>query len=71
MLESMVGGNLGLVFLINLTFVCSTQIVSSLELEKAEFFLGSVTNAVVSQLMILLRERGLQLIRDSPDEIKV
>ncbi|XP_048127292.1 phytochrome B [Rhodamnia argentea] len=42
----------------------------SLELEKAEFFLGSVMNAVVSQVMILLRERGLQLIRDIPDEIK-
>lgn len=27
-------------------------------------------NAVVSQVMILLRERGLQLIRDIPDEIK-
>ncbi|KAK4775808.1 hypothetical protein SAY87_023769 [Trapa incisa] len=42
----------------------------SLELEKSEFFLGSVINAVVSQVMILLRERGLQLIRDIPDEIK-
>ncbi|OWM88050.1 phytochrome B isoform X2 [Punica granatum] len=42
----------------------------SLELKKFEFFLGSVINAVVSQVMILLRERGLQLIRDIPDEIK-
>lgn len=43
---------------------------SSLELDRTEFFLGSVINAVVSQVMILLRERGMQLIRDIPDEIK-
>ncbi|KAM7463149.1 hypothetical protein LguiA_031270 [Lonicera macranthoides] len=42
----------------------------SLELEKGEFFLGSVIDAVVSQVMLLLRERGLQLIRDIPEEIK-
>ncbi|KAK4773152.1 hypothetical protein SAY87_028171 [Trapa incisa] len=42
----------------------------SLELEKREFFLGSVINTVVSQVMILLRERDLQLIRDIPEEIK-
>lgn len=43
---------------------------SSLELEKGELLVGSVINAVVSQVMILLRERGLQLIRDIPEEIK-
>lgn len=42
----------------------------SLELEKSEFLLGSVIDAVVSQVMLLLRERGLQLIRDIPEEIK-
>ncbi|XVF62441.1 hypothetical protein PTKIN_Ptkin09bG0008000 [Pterospermum kingtungense] len=42
----------------------------SMELEKAEFYLGSVINAVVSQVMLLLRERNLQLIRDIPEEIK-
>ncbi|KAI3469203.1 hypothetical protein Pfo_025866 [Paulownia fortunei] len=42
----------------------------SLELEKAEFVLGSVIDAVVSQVMLLLRERGLQLIRDIPEEVK-
>ncbi|VAI06420.1 unnamed protein product [Triticum turgidum subsp. durum] len=42
----------------------------SLVLEKGEFSLGNVMNAVVSQVMILLRERDLQLIRDIPDEIK-
>ncbi|CAA7015617.1 unnamed protein product [Microthlaspi erraticum] len=42
----------------------------SFELERAEFFLGSVINAIVSQAMFLLRERGLQLIRDIPEEIK-
>ncbi|KAL2921133.1 Phytochrome B [Bienertia sinuspersici] len=43
---------------------------NTLVLDKAEFMLGSVINAVVSQVMILLRERGLQLIRDIPEEIK-
>ncbi|GLT32626.1 hypothetical protein SLA2020_072800 [Shorea laevis] len=42
----------------------------SMELEKAEFSLGNVINAVVSQVMLLLRERNLQLIRDIPEEIK-
>ncbi|GLT81504.1 hypothetical protein SLA2020_528860 [Shorea laevis] len=42
----------------------------SMELEKTEFSLGSVINAVVSQVMLLLRERNLQLIRDIPEEIK-
>ncbi|OMO82546.1 hypothetical protein COLO4_22929 [Corchorus olitorius] len=42
----------------------------SMELEKAEFYLGSVINAVVSQVMLLLRERNLQLIWDIPEEIK-
>ncbi|KAG2552427.1 hypothetical protein PVAP13_9KG429299 [Panicum virgatum] len=42
----------------------------SLVLEKGEFSLGSVMNAVVSQAMVLLRERDIQLIRDIPDEIK-
>lgn len=43
----------------------------SLELDKGEFMLGSVINAVVSQVMVLLRERGLQLIRDIPEEVKL
>ncbi|AQK40891.1 Phytochrome B [Zea mays] len=42
----------------------------SLVLQKSEFSLGDVMNAVVSQTMSLLRERDLQLIRDIPDEIK-
>ncbi|KAL6957119.1 hypothetical protein U1Q18_045224 [Sarracenia purpurea var. burkii] len=41
----------------------------SLDLENAEFLVGNVVDAVVSQVMILLRERGLQLIRDIPSEI--
>lgn len=44
--------------------------VRSLELEKGEFLLGNVMNAVVSQVMLLLRERTLQLICDIPEEIK-
>nr|BAJ34089.1 unnamed protein product [Eutrema halophilum] len=42
----------------------------SFKLERVEFFLGSVINAIVSQAMFLLKERGLQLIRDIPEEIK-
>ncbi|PIN23243.1 hypothetical protein CDL12_04009 [Handroanthus impetiginosus] len=42
----------------------------SLELEAVNFLLGSVIDAVVSQVMLLLRERGLQLIRDIPEEVK-
>ncbi|GAB2294236.1 hypothetical protein Dimus_028453 [Dionaea muscipula] len=42
----------------------------SLELEKGQFSLESVINAVVSQAMTLLREKDLQLIRDIPEEIK-
>ncbi|CAO2838110.1 unnamed protein product [Amaranthus hypochondriacus] len=43
---------------------------NTMKLDKDEFILGSVINAVVSQVMISLRERGLQLIRDIPEEIK-
>ncbi|KAI4371374.1 hypothetical protein MLD38_019617 [Melastoma candidum] len=42
----------------------------SMVLEKVEFLFGSVINAVVSQVMMMLREKGLQLIREIPDEIK-
>lgn len=37
---------------------------------KVECLLGNVVNAVVSQAMVLLRDRGLQLIRDIPEEVK-
>ncbi|CAM8932849.1 unnamed protein product [Rhodiola kirilowii] len=40
------------------------------ELDKSDFLFGNVINAVVSQVMLLLRERGLQLIRDIPEQIK-
>ena len=40
-----------------------------MELEKGEFLLGSVINAVVSQVVILLRERNLQWIHDIHEEI--
>ncbi|CAN0855388.1 Phytochrome B [Linum grandiflorum] len=42
----------------------------TLEFERTEFHIGSVINAVVSQVMLLLRDRNLQLIRDIPEEIK-
>nr|AHZ63972.1 phytochrome [Isoetes tegetiformans] len=41
-----------------------------LELDTAEFMMGSVMDAVVSQGMITSREKGLQLIRETPKEIK-
>lgn len=43
----------------------------SLVLDKQDFPLGNVIDAVVSQVMLQLRERGVQLIRDIPEEIKV
>ncbi|CAH8276441.1 unnamed protein product [Arabidopsis lyrata] len=39
-------------------------------LERTEFFIGSVINAVVSQVMFVVRERNIQLIRNIPAEIK-
>ncbi|CAM8989720.1 unnamed protein product [Rhodiola kirilowii] len=42
----------------------------TLELESSRFLLGSVMNAVVSQIIVQLRERGLQLIHDIPEEVK-
>nr|AHZ63988.1 phytochrome [Bryum argenteum] len=41
-----------------------------LELETSEFEMGSMIDAVVSQGMITSREKGLQLIRETPREIK-
>lgn len=35
-----------------------------------EFILGNVVNAIVSQAMILLREKNLHLICDIPEQIK-
>lgn len=35
-----------------------------------EFVLGNVLDAVVSQVMILLKERNLQLFHETPKEIK-
>lgn len=43
---------------------------SHLELEKHDFVLGSVIDAVVSQVMFALRDGGVQLIRDIPEEVK-
>ncbi|XP_026445166.1 phytochrome B-like isoform X1 [Papaver somniferum] len=42
----------------------------SFEFDESEFSVGNLINALVSQVMILLRERGLHLIRDIPKEIK-
>ena len=54
--------------ILNITFFF--HLISSFELVREEFYLGSIINAVVSQAMFLLRERSLQLIRDIPEEIK-
>ncbi|KAF5197820.1 Phytochrome [Thalictrum thalictroides] len=42
----------------------------SMELNKASFILESVLDAIVSQVMILVTEKNLQLIRKIPEEIK-
>ncbi|XP_075666985.1 phytochrome E isoform X1 [Castanea sativa] len=43
---------------------------SSLQLNMEDFLLGNVLDAIVSQVMILLRERNLQLFHEIPEEIK-
>lgn len=35
-----------------------------------EFFLGNIIDAIASQVMILLKEKNLQLLHDIPDQIK-
>lgn len=35
-----------------------------------EFLLGTILDAIVSQVMMLIREKNLQLFREIPDEIK-
>ncbi|KAJ8761188.1 hypothetical protein K2173_001244 [Erythroxylum novogranatense] len=42
----------------------------SVELNMEEFFLGNVIDAVVSQVMILLREKSIHLFHEIPEEIK-
>ncbi|KDP21198.1 hypothetical protein JCGZ_21669 [Jatropha curcas] len=42
----------------------------NIELKMEEFLLGNVLDAIISQVMILLRERNLQLFHEIPEEIK-
>ena len=35
-----------------------------------EFLLGNILDAIVSQVMIMIRERNLRLFHEIPDEIK-
>ncbi|PHT55727.1 Phytochrome E [Capsicum baccatum] len=41
------------------------------ELNMKEFVLGNVVDAIVSQVMVFLKEKNLQLLRDIPDQIKI
>ncbi|XP_052203324.1 phytochrome E isoform X2 [Diospyros lotus] len=41
-----------------------------MELNMEEFLLGNVVDAVVSQVMILLKEKKLQLLHEIPDKVK-
>ncbi|EEF42722.1 phytochrome E [Ricinus communis] len=41
-----------------------------IELKVEEFFLVNVLDAIVSQIMLLLRERSIQLFHEIPEEIK-
>ena len=40
------------------------------ELKVKEFLLGDIVNAILSQAMILLREKDLHLIHDIPEQVK-
>ncbi|KAJ0016766.1 hypothetical protein Pint_10079 [Pistacia integerrima] len=42
----------------------------SMELDMHEFLLGDILDAIVSQVMVLLREKNLQLFLQIPEEIK-
>ncbi|KAG7963579.1 hypothetical protein I3843_09G124800 [Carya illinoinensis] len=42
----------------------------SLQLNMEEFLLGNVLDAIVSQVMILLRERNLRLFHEIPEDVK-
>lgn len=42
----------------------------NMELNLEEFLLGNILDAVVSQVMVFLRDRNLQLLHDIPEEIK-
>ncbi|KVH90181.1 GAF domain-containing protein [Cynara cardunculus var. scolymus] len=48
---------------------CEKQMFKIIK-DKHEFLLGSVIDVVVSQVMLLVRDRGVQLIRDIPEEVK-
>ncbi|KAJ9153230.1 hypothetical protein P3X46_026694 [Hevea brasiliensis] len=42
----------------------------NIELKTEEFLMGNVLDAIVSQVMILLRERNIKLFHEIPEEIK-
>ncbi|KAI9127145.1 hypothetical protein K1719_001704 [Acacia pycnantha] len=42
----------------------------TLQLKMEEFLLGNIIDAIVSQVMIMIRERNLRLFHEIPDEIK-
>ncbi|GFY88690.1 phytochrome E [Actinidia rufa] len=42
----------------------------SMKLNMEEFLFGNVVDAIVSQVMIILKEKNLQLVHEIPDEIK-
>ncbi|KAG4990976.1 hypothetical protein JHK82_024456 [Glycine max] len=43
----------------------------TLQLNMEEFVLGNILDAIVSQVMMLIREKNLQLFHEIPDEIKM
>ncbi|KAL1567452.1 phytochrome E-like isoform X1 [Salvia divinorum] len=55
--------------IIDNTYVGSFE-ESMIELKVEEFLLGDIVNAILSQAMILLREKDLHLIHDIPEQIK-
>lgn len=50
--------------------LCHPGYSSSLKLNMEEFLLGNLLDALVSQSMISLREKNLQLFHEIPEEIK-
>lgn len=50
--------------------LCYPGYCSSVKLNMEEFLLGNLLDAIVSQSMISLREKNLQLFHEIPEEIK-
>lgn len=57
--------------ILTLFFIFYANTSSTLQLNMEEFVLGNILDAIVSQVMMSIREKNLQLFHEIPDEIKM